>query len=137
MFITNQAARTSTAVPEPPRVRKAQLAAAFFLLPMASYYILKPVRESLFLHSQGYQSFPRVHLVGFATLIAAQAYDAPGQTLRRPPPRPRRLTPEDGQKWYGIIGAGCIPSLLRPQARTPGHPRLPRLVTLERSIDIK
>ena len=43
---------------------------------MASYYMLKPVRESLFLHYQGVKNFPKVHILTvFVTYFAAQLYD--------------------------------------------------------------
>ena len=57
------------------RLRTLGSACCFFLI-MAAYYVLKPVRESLFLDSEGYQSFPYVHLtVGLVTYFAAQSYD--------------------------------------------------------------
>ncbi|MBI4863194.1 MAG: hypothetical protein HY815_23445 [Candidatus Riflebacteria bacterium] len=56
--------------------RNVVLCCLYFFLAMAGYYVLKPIRESFFLHSQGAQNFPSVHiLVGLATLVALQLYD--------------------------------------------------------------
>jgi AAA family ATP:ADP antiporter len=42
---------------------------------MSSYYIMKAVRESYFLQTQGYENVPRVHLmVAAMTFLAAQVY---------------------------------------------------------------
>lgn len=55
--------------------QKALLAWGYFLTVMASYYVLKPVRESLFLHSHGFEGLPLVHmLVMGVTLVASLAY---------------------------------------------------------------
>lgn len=49
---------------------------------MASYYMLKPVRESLFLHYQGVKNFPKVHILTvFVTYFAAQFYDLLGRHI--------------------------------------------------------
>lgn len=48
----------------------------YFAVVMASYYLLKPIREAFFLESKGVNSFPIVHLWNcMATFGAAQAYD--------------------------------------------------------------
>lgn len=48
----------------------------YFAIVMASYYLLKPIREAFFLESKGVNSFPIVHLWNcLATFAAAQAYD--------------------------------------------------------------
>lgn len=61
--------------------QKALLAWGYFLTVMASYYVLKPVRESLFLHAHGFKGLPLVHmLVMGVTLVASLAY---GELARR------------------------------------------------------
>ena len=55
----------------------------YFALVMASYYLLKPIREALFLETQGVYSFPVVHLWNcVATFLAAQAYDSAARRWR-------------------------------------------------------
>ena len=57
--------------------QRAFLCFAYFFLAMASYYVLKPVREAFFLDSEGVGNFPKVHiLLVFVTYIAAQLYDS-------------------------------------------------------------
>ena len=64
-----------------PAFQKALLAWGYFLTVMASYYVLKPVRESLFLHAHGFEGLPLVHmLVMGVTLVASLAY---GELARR------------------------------------------------------
>lgn len=64
-----------------PSFQKALLAWAYFLTVMASYYVLKPVRESLFLHAHGISGLPLAHvLVMGVTLVASLAY---GEMARR------------------------------------------------------
>lgn len=64
-----------------------RLSAAFFALAMASYYILKPLREAYFLHSQGIAQIAKVHVVvALVTFVTVQAYSWltrrwPGRTL--------------------------------------------------------
>lgn len=54
---------------------RALCCAAYFFLAMASYYILKPVREALFVHKSGYMNLPWVHIAGgLVTFIAANLY---------------------------------------------------------------
>lgn len=51
------------------------LSAAFFWLAMAGYYILKPLREAYFLHSQGIEQVAKVHVVVMlVTFVAVHAY---------------------------------------------------------------
>lgn len=55
----------------------------YFALVMASYYLLKPIREALFLETQGVFSFPVVHLWNcLATLAAVQFYDRAARRWR-------------------------------------------------------
>ncbi|MFN8613143.1 MAG: hypothetical protein U0931_36735 [Vulcanimicrobiota bacterium] len=62
---------------------RAVLGMLYFTLVMASYYLLKPIREALFLETQGVYSFPVVHLWNcLATLLAAQAYDLAARRWR-------------------------------------------------------
>jgi len=56
---------------------------AYFSLVMTSYYLLKPIREALFLDTQGVNSFPVVHLWNcLATFLAVQAYDRAARRWR-------------------------------------------------------
>ena len=55
---------------------RALLGMTYFAVVMASYYLLKPIREAFFLESKGVNSFPIVHLWNcLATFLAAQTYD--------------------------------------------------------------
>lgn len=54
---------------------RAILCSTYFLLLLTSYYILKPVREALFLELHGWEKLPQVHLlVMFVTYAAALIY---------------------------------------------------------------
>lgn len=62
---------------------KVGLCFAYFFLVMASYYLLKPVREAFFLDSEGVGNFPKIHiLLVFVTYAAAQVYDSLGRLYR-------------------------------------------------------
>jgi len=54
----------------------------FFFLVMVGYYLMRPVRESLFLTSEGLGNFPKVHIVlVFVTWAAAYLYDRLARTF--------------------------------------------------------
>ena len=54
---------------------RAAVCFAYFFLIMASYYIMKPIRESLFLDTQGYRQVPKVHILTcLATYLAFEVY---------------------------------------------------------------
>ncbi len=62
---------------------RALLGMTYFALVMASYYLLKPIREALFLDTQGVYNFPVVHLWNcLATFLAVQAYDKAARRWR-------------------------------------------------------
>jgi AAA family ATP:ADP antiporter len=61
---------------DPGRV-KALLAFGFFFFLIAGYYWIKPVREAVFLHRQGYEKLPIYHAVtAVASLALALGYSA-------------------------------------------------------------
>lgn len=65
-------------------LRRGALCALYFFLVMSSYYILKPVRDSLFLHLQGFEKLPQAHMgVALLTLGAVQVYVALTHRLSR------------------------------------------------------
>lgn len=67
----------------PSATIKVGLCFAYFFLVMASYYLLKPVREAFFLDSEGVGNFPKIHiLLVFVTYAAAQLYDSLGRVYR-------------------------------------------------------
>jgi AAA family ATP:ADP antiporter len=56
-----------------PRIASA--CGLYFFLVMASYYVLKPIRESYFLEQQGFENLPMAHLVVLlVTLLSFQLY---------------------------------------------------------------
>lgn len=60
------------------------LAAGYFWLVMLTYYVLKPIRDSLFLGARGFQDLPLAHLMNLAvTFGCIQAYVAASRRATR------------------------------------------------------
>jgi AAA family ATP:ADP antiporter len=65
-------------------LKRGALCFLYFFLLMSGYYILKPVRESLFLQLQGFQKLPWAHMgVAVLTLGVVQVYAALARNLSR------------------------------------------------------